>query len=46
MRDGGNEPEKKLWFKKRALRLISRERFGIGPVSELFWRLRTLSWSS
>lgn len=46
IKEGGNEPEKKLWLRKSDLRLMRAERLGIGPESELFWRLRTRSWSS
>lgn len=43
--EGGREPTKELRSRKRVLRLVRPERSGMGPVSELFCRLRTLSWS-
>lgn len=42
----GKRPEKELWPRIKVLRLRSLERSGIGPVNELFFRLKTRSWSS
>lgn len=44
--EGGIEPVKELWERKRTLRLTKLERSGMGPARELFWRLRTRSWSN
>ena len=43
--EGGKEPVKKLWSRKRLLRFLRPERSGIGPVSEFFCKLRIRSWS-
>ena len=42
---GGREAVKWLLSRKRLLRLKRPVRSGMGPVSELFCKLRTRSWS-